>query len=522
MQDNCGCAMSACDRIYFELKGLDEMAIRRVSNQIQLDSALGAAEDGDTILLSSGTYSRLTMNTGRGQDYNFDRKVTIASENKSNPAVVRELYINNASNVEFKNIDFDYTGFDTPSTPDILSRTHFLLTNIKDVSIVDSEFDGHIRNGYGVSWGLRVRDADGFELSGSTFANFEHALGIYNSADVVIEGNEIRGLSGNGMFLGGLDGVTIENNISHDYNSATPSALHQDHIQFYSTAKIPASRDVVIRNNTMESSDNRHAIFMGNELYTASGNKSAFHRNVLIEDNDIRTANHHGVAVIHADGLVIRDNDIETYSSSSPQTPVISVSVLSRNVKILDNNVASVPVAQNGTWTVSGNDTDSGAKNVKHHYWVIDGTKIATKTSTNTNTSTDDDDTSGGDTGGGDTDAQYVVRLDGRNLDGEENFAVRGVDFGQGDVFVFSNFDNGTFVSDYGGNPIWHRSNYSAVTIKSALDLQELAAVSSKVSAWTSGDDLVVKVDKNGGDAARVVFEDMAQDFRDADQPWLF
>lgn len=495
------------------------MAIRRVSNQTQLDTALVAAGDGDTILLSTGTYSRLTMETGRAQNYNFKTKVTIASEDARNPAAIRELYVNDASNIEFKNIKFDYTGSDNSSTPDYLSGGHFYLKNVDNVTIADSEFEGHLRGGYGTGWGLRVRDADGFELRGSTLAKFEHGLSIYNSEDVKIRGNEIRDMSGDGMFLGGLDGVTIENNTLHKYNSPNKSALHQDNIQFYSTpGKIPLSNDVVIRDNKLESSDNRHAIYMGNELYIA-GDKNAFYRNVLIEDNDIRTANHHGVAVVNADGLVIRDNDIVPYSSSSPQAPVISVSVLSRNVKILDNKVASVPVEQNGSWTISGNET-GGSKNIKQYYWVIDGTKVVTKTTTTTTTSTDDRDDRDDDGGG--TEARDIVRVDGRDLDGQERFVVESVDFDADEVFVFANFDEGTFVSRLGNNAIWSRLDNSAVTIKSVLDFQELAAVSPKVSAWTSGDDLVVEVRKDGGDAARVVFEDMGADFLAADQPWLF
>ena len=65
---------------------------------------------GDTILLASGTYDKLHIASGGKKSFDFSEKVTIASANPWNQAVVNEMFLARADNIEIRDLKFDYDG----------------------------------------------------------------------------------------------------------------------------------------------------------------------------------------------------------------------------------------------------------------------------------------------------------------------------------------------------------------------------------------------------------------------------
>ncbi|PJN92787.1 hypothetical protein CNY89_26580, partial [Amaricoccus sp. HAR-UPW-R2A-40] len=64
------------------------------------------------------------------------------------------------------------------------------------------------------------------------------------------------------------------------------------------------------------------------------------HKNILVEDNYIRSVNTHGVTVTHADGVTVRNNTVTLNGDQGlTQTPLINVSGTSQNVEIIGNRV---------------------------------------------------------------------------------------------------------------------------------------------------------------------------------------
>ncbi|PJN94061.1 hypothetical protein CNY89_16735, partial [Amaricoccus sp. HAR-UPW-R2A-40] len=157
-----------------------------------------------------------------------------------------------------------------------------------------------------------------------------------------------------GLYLGALNDVLIENNYIGDFNSATPtSPTNKDGIQFYTNSTTAASDGVTIRGNTFESESLRQNITILNEAYKA-GDLTTYHRDILIEDNYIRSANTQGVTVAHSDGVIIRNNTV-AYDSNQivTQIPLINVSTTSLNVNVSDNTIYGVDDAPENATTIT-------------------------------------------------------------------------------------------------------------------------------------------------------------------------
>lgn len=321
------------------------MAIYNVATQKQLETAIAGLKNGDTILLAGGQYDLIKMRTTTRQDHSFEQKVTIASADPNNPAVVSELIMASVDNVTFSGVKFDYN----PAKP---SSKPFFVEKSSRVVFDNVTFEGEIVNGFGAGQGLRAKDSSQVTVVDSHFVNLQNALSFSNMSDVALLDNDVRGMSNDGFTFGGMTRILIAGNDFRDYKSPQPLAPHKDNIQFRTASGETASTDVVIRENVMVVDEARHGIFIGNEAYR-DGNDASVHTNVLIEHNTLSTAQTHGITVFQADRLDIRDN-ILTKNPGMPltdklYTPIINVSKYSTHVQIQGNQVASVQTPQNET-----------------------------------------------------------------------------------------------------------------------------------------------------------------------------
>ena len=328
------------------------MAVLKVSNQAQLTSAVKNAGGGDTITLASGTYSGFTVNDLSN--------VTITSADPGRPATINQFHLRGASNVEFKNLKLDYEPSKSGTTP-------FWIENSDDVSFVNLDIVGHNRGSYGDGIGLRIKSSDDVVVRDSDITGFRNGMYASNSKNLDVIDNDFQAMSNDGMLLAGMNDVLIQGNDFRNMKSP-PNQKHKDSIQFMTSSSEPGSQNVVIRGNVIENKEVSHGIFLTNTA-------SSYHRNILIEDNLVRGNQVHGISVNHGDGVTIRDNVVQKIAGGS-NTPLINVSSTSKNVVIQNNDVASVPTAQNSSWRVSGNDTDGG-RNYMH--WYSDGGKNANK-----------------------------------------------------------------------------------------------------------------------------------------------
>lgn len=459
------------------------MANINVSSQSQLANALRNVDDGDTIILSAGNYSKLQMMGGGRTDFDFSSKVTIRSADASRPAVINEMLLQNVGNLEIKDVTFDYTGRQASDSPSWTRGLPFTLKGTSNVTLSNVDIQGHLKNGWGDGTGLYINNSKGFTLRNSDMTDFKLAMNIWGTDDVTIEGNSIRRMNHDALFLGGIDGVKIEDNFIGDYRSQHPSAQHQDSIQFYTNKSIaPPSKDIVIRGNTIDSADYRQSIFIFNELYR-DGNLSAYHRNILIEDNYIHSTNLHGITVTHADGVVVRNNTvIHNDDMGFNSIPLINVSLLSKNVDIIGNTVYSVQNEANGSWTVSGNIVQAQSKRhfdaVFKNGHLVKSTSNAAAPKASTLSMVDQD--------------AEVFSVDADSFKGGKPQIIEDLDFGGGDQLVLSGFGPETF----SGRGVTLAEDGGAVRITSAQGLRNVVLQSEDVTARASadGDDLFVYI----------------------------
>lgn len=496
------------------------MGVFRVSNQSQLDSAIIAARGGDTILLSTGTYGKLSLDAARGahQHVDFTQKVTIASADASRPAVINSMLLRGAHNVEVKNVKLDYNPSKTGGNP-------FVVENAKKITLNGVDIEGHVSGGFGQGRGLLVKKSQDFTLTNSEISNFMNGMGLSNNTNVTISNNDFRGIANDSIIGGGITGLKI---LGNDFRAMKSRADlgHKDIIQLYNGPNEPASRDILIRGNVVDNPEETHGIYFGNALARA-GNMSAAYRNVVIEDNHFRIAHAHGITVDHGIGVTIRNNTLlqndDLGHTRMVNIPLINVTNSSNNVTITGNKVASVPDEVNWTWNVSGNVT--GTKTVIHY----EGSGATLRPSspagkTMAAMETEDADAAAAKTSdASERDDGRKHRVDGRAVDGETRFVVEDVDFSRGDVFVFHKFEAGTLSDKKGVNGIDFWDAKGSAKVDSVLDLQELVAMSPDVTATLAngGEDLILRVAQSDG-VAEIVFEGLGDEFQAADRPDLF
>jgi hypothetical protein len=106
---------------------------------------------------------------------------------------------------------------------------------------------------------------------------------------------------------------------------------------------------------------------------------------------------------------------------------------------------------------------------------------------------------------------------------GDRVDVLKELDFGRGDTLVFNKYESGTFRDKSGGNIVHNDKAGTYVKIDSAVDLAELVARSSGISAEvdSGSDTLIFRIDQKGG-SHEVVMEGMGEAYREAYQPDLF
>lgn len=508
------------------------MATLRVSNQGQLEAAISAARGGDTILLASGRYDELLMNTGIGSQRNVDfaSKVTIASENAGAPAVINKMLLRGAGNVELRDLKFDYV-------PGRAGDDPFWVDNSDNVTLDGVTFDGATRGSFGSGLGLRVRNNRDFTLTDSEFTGFRNGMHMTGTTDVTISNNDFRGMANDAMFIGGVARALIAGNDFRNMNSSEADR-HKDMIQFFNSGSIAPSQDVVIRGNVIDNPEQSHGIFFGNALAQA-GNGGAYYRNILIEDNTIRSAHLHGITIDHGANVTIRGNTLiangDEGRNALVNIPLINVSTSSVDVTIQGNRAPSVPDLRKAGWVVSGNDIDG--RRVLH--WDGDyGANFGDGSGSGNGgaapwTPVANDGGAGAPVGGA-----GVIRVDpidgwkggnerfliaNRLVDDGDRLRVEGLDFGRDDddVIVFRGFGRDTFEMKPGGNPTDVWDDGRSARANSILDIQEIVRFSDDVTATTRGDLLVLRI-AQAGEVAEIEIVGLGYEFRMANQPELF
>ncbi|WP_171239021.1 right-handed parallel beta-helix repeat-containing protein [Ruegeria sp. HKCCA5763] len=329
-----------------------------VTSAAELNQALSQATGGETILLAPGDYGKLSLKGAQ-----FASEVTIKSADPANQASFSEMYLTNSSNITFDEITFDYTY----SLGDATYTNKFLISGSSNITIDNSLFDGDFASGTGTSAdgtgfgkGLVIRGSNNVEVTNTEFHSWWKALGAGRSTDINFSGNNIHTIRSDGISLGEVQNVLIENNYIHDFGGAAGSNDHRDMIQVQ-RSNGTGSSDIIIRNNVLDmgEGDYTQGIWFGGDKGQYS-NPEDWHYNVVIENNIIYNAHANGLAVHMTEGLEITNNTLIAVPSGQTggvAIPKILVTGGSKDVTIEQNITPTIvgPSVIPSDWTIQDN-----------------------------------------------------------------------------------------------------------------------------------------------------------------------
>lgn len=505
------------------------MTIFRVSNQNQLETAVKNVQGGDTILLSSGKYTELKMDTGWSKSFKFSEKVTIKSANENDPAEINQMFLRKVKNVEISDINFTNNGKNAAGTESFRSDAPYFIEKGENVSIETSNFTGNRVGGFGTGIGLRVKTSSDVVVADSSFDGFFNAMNFSNTDGLTVARNFVTGMAKDGMTFGGVSEVLISNNEFRDFKSPNPDSPHKDNIQFRVGPTELASKDVIIRGNYIDSAEVRHGIYMGNELASQGIREGATYENILIEGNYIRSAQTHGITVFQGNGVYIRNNTVEQNSDLGFNTevrmaPRINVSKYSDNVYIVGNDVKATSDPANPSWTVRDNIVSEDGR------YLWDGSEYSRYTASvfgdiprapaNPPAFSDIDrpDRSGKMNvisiawdGAGDE-----LRFHGILLDGGTRAVIANLDIPGDEALILNGFGMGTFRNEPDRNGFQTWDSGQGARIDSMMDFHEIDAYSKNVDITTRGKDLVMQIDYFRG-VGEIVLKGLAAAYLAAD-----
>ena len=345
-----------------------------------LERALSLARPGDTIVLAPGYYgdARLTQAQLPRGGHGVAAPVTITSRDPDDPAVLEGLTLAGVTNLTLDGLTFAHTpqAGDRVNDP-VLSIRAAAERGAANIAVVNSRFVGlpadaaaggdpgdpadvadHGRLVAGMYSGtaISVRDAGDVVVEKSEITGFYRGVSVEGVTDMVIRRNSIHDIRSDGIAVGEVRGIVIENNVIRDllpwrHEAATARGDHPDMIQFWTTNSDAASTGIVIRDNALvqtrtDDSFFAQGIFMRNPKAERDATGSDFfYRDVAIERNLIYNAHVNSLVVGEAHGVSVRENVlIQNTGSGIKQltTPIIAVAARATDVAITDNIVPAM------------------------------------------------------------------------------------------------------------------------------------------------------------------------------------
>jgi len=323
----------------------------QTGNQVRVDgpealaAALKSAGPGTEILLAPGDYGGLYLDHGGAAA----APLVLRSAEPERPARLFRLRVQGAAHVVLDNLVLDYIY----SEGDSRKIRPFEIIGSQDITLHRIQFDGDPgADKFGHGYALWVRGVRGGVITNSKFSKFARGLIVAQSRDILVRGNEVWAMSGDGMNFAQVRNVLIEGNYLHDFHRPEGSKVHPDMIQFWTNRTKSPSTDIIIRRNLLSSGEGNwtQSIFMRNEMVDSQGaGDEMFYRNIEITENLIINAHLHGITVGHTEGLKITNNTLVRNPKSAGKqknynlwTPRIRVAPPSRNVTIARNATPTI------------------------------------------------------------------------------------------------------------------------------------------------------------------------------------
>lgn len=312
----------------------------RVSSASELQDALKSADGGETILLESGNYGRVTL-----ENLDFDNPVTIKSADDDGGARFQHITINNSSHLTLDDltVTFGQASRQNDKVIDIRKSDHIKVTNSEIIGNPQTKGWSDVPRGIEI-W----QNSENVEISGNHLHHLSRAVLVFGD-HMTLKNNLVDDIRLDGFFFGMSRDLLIENNFMTNFYRQGED--HADYIQFDPGTTGPAG-DVVIRGNVMlkgEGNGDVQGIFGAN--HHMDDHKGVF-ENFLIEDNIYFDHGLNAIQFYSGKDMTVRNNTVLADPSDGrvvwirlhgPQTD-----------GVIEDNVATQVNADGGA-TASGN-----------------------------------------------------------------------------------------------------------------------------------------------------------------------
>ena len=293
------------------MKSASDLPIINVSTTSELTAAYStlSKSGGGTISVSSGDEPIEIDLKGGGSDH-----VMIQSADLANPTDLVRVSFRDVENVSVKGFDVDSTGIARPGW-----YSDLMVFSSENVTITDTDFtskgegllDYHDPDSTGGRIMGRVEDSRDFTFEDNTVSNYFHGLGIYETVDITVSGNEFTAMQGDGIRLAGVQNVEISENYLHDFLGSAKSANHDDFIQIWSYGTTLLTSNVTITDNILDTGEGTSAqgIFIGNEEFK-HGQEDRAYQEIVISNNFVHSGTANGIYVLGAENVEVSNNTL--------------------------------------------------------------------------------------------------------------------------------------------------------------------------------------------------------------------
>jgi len=306
-----------------------------VSTSSALVSALKAAQSGDVIKLTAGTYSDVSL-----YNVKIAGNVTITSADPTNQATLTGLTMNQVSGMTFKDLTFAVDPAKTDGSFQIMSSQNLTFDHLS----VHGSMDGDPQND---KQGLLIQNSKDITVTNSEFQQLSYGVTHINVQGLNVSDNFFHDVRTGGVRGGGSSKVNITDNQFRDFHPFEWD--HPDAIQFWTTNVTNSASDIVVSGNIVMRGAGApiQGIFMRDEqgIYA--------YKNVTITDNLVVGGLYNGIAVGHAENVKVTNNVVVGLAD---QESWISVST-STGVTVTGNQATKYAYSSNTGQTDSNNVT---------------------------------------------------------------------------------------------------------------------------------------------------------------------
>ena len=326
----------------------------------ELGSAITAAKGGDTIFLDFGGDS---LDLRVHDNPMVSPAIRILSKDTLNPAKIRLLDLKGAQNLSFENLEFA-SDLETDRN---LQNSDIHIERCKSITIKNSTMKGVVKGTHSERKFtqnsrnlMAIRWSDNITIENNKIASYLFGIGVLETTHLSIIGNDISGIQGDGIRMGGVSDVLISSNYIHDFATDGQNLNHADMIQLWSVNTTIKSHNIQISDNRLLSGfgNATQSIFLRNDKADRDPSTEVeFYSDITIRNNLIQNSHLHGITVGETNNVEVSNNTLlfnpqSHYGTGEHEVPFpkdfrvylpsINIAKRAHNVQIRNNVATSI------------------------------------------------------------------------------------------------------------------------------------------------------------------------------------